>query len=124
MEDVKKKNNDLVKRYKKEVRKLKIANTKLQLSLESKESLNVTLVCKDNVIVKQNDHVKDDITNIKQEQKNILRKSNEKDNNHIMDHNNKHVGKDNLKCQHCSTEFSDLLIMKKHIEICQTYFEL
>ena len=124
MEEVKKKNNDLVKRFKKEVRELKIANTKLQLSLESKESVNVTLVCKDNVTVKQNDQVKDDNTNLEQEQKDISKKSNERDNDHIMDHNNTHIGKDNLKCQHCSTKFSDLLVMKKHIEICRTYFEL
>ena len=124
MEDVKKKNNDLVKRLKKEVRELKIANTKLQLSLESTESLNVTMVCKDNVTVKQNYQVKDDDTNLEQEQKDISRKSNEKDKNHIMDHSNTHIGKDNLKCQHCSTKFSDFLVMMKHIEICRTYFEL
>ena len=124
VEDLKKKNNDLVKRFKKEVRELKIANTKLQLSLESKESVNVTLVCKDNVTVKQNDQVKDDNTNLEQEQKDVSKKSNERDNDHIMDHNNTHIGKDNLKCQHCSTKFSDLLVMKKHIEICRTYFEL
>ena len=69
MKEVKKKNNDLMKRFKKEVRELKIANTKLQLSLESKESLNVTRVCKDNVTEKQNNQVKDDNTNIEQEQK-------------------------------------------------------
>ena len=71
MEEVKKKDNDLVKRFKKEVKELKIANTKLQLSLESKKSLNVTWVCKDNVTEKQKDQVKDDNTNIEQGQKDI-----------------------------------------------------
>ena len=82
------------------------------------------MVCKDNVTVKQNDQVKNENTNLEQEQKDISRKSNKKDNNHIMDHNNTHIGKDNLKCQHCSTKFSDFLVMKNHNEISRTYFEL
>ena len=41
-------------------------------------------------------------------------------NDHIIDHNNKHDGKDNLKCQYCS----DFIVIKKNVEVFRTYFQL
>ena len=116
----------LLKGYMKEVKELKKQNQQLQMRLASKEFINATLDC-----TKQNNQEKEYKTNKEQQVKVIwnlkdgtLKKRNENDNNHAINLNNKKVIKDNLKCQHCSTKFSDLIVMKKHKEMCRTYFQL
>ena len=93
----------------KEVKELKKQNKQLRISSASMKSFNTTLDC-----TKQNYQVKEDETNIEQQIKNVQdlndgtsKKRSETKNIHIIDHDNKHVGEDNLKCQHCSTRFSD-----------------